>query len=47
MKNKIALVTGGMGGIGTAICQHLAGQGARVVASYNRGGNHESAKLWR
>jgi NAD(P)-dependent dehydrogenase (short-subunit alcohol dehydrogenase family) len=36
MKNKIALVTGGMGGIGTAICQHLFDQGAKVIASYNR-----------
>lgn len=46
MKNKIALVTGGMGGIGTAICQHLIDQGAHVIASYNKGGDHESARLW-
>lgn len=46
MKNKIALVTGGMGGIGTAICRHLADQGARVVASYNQGGDHDAAKRW-
>ena len=36
MKNKIALVTGGMGRIGTAICQHLAQHGAIVMAGYNR-----------
>jgi len=47
MKNKIALVTGGMGGIGTAICQHLAANGAKVIATYNRNGDHESAKLWQ
>lgn len=47
MQNKTALVTGGMGGIGTAICQHLAEQGARVIASYNRGGNHQAAMKWQ
>src|SRR3990167_618586 len=47
MKNKVALVTGGMGGIGTAVCQYLARKGAKVVASYNRGGNHASAKAWQ
>lgn len=47
MKNKTALVTGGMGGIGTAICHHLVEQGAIVIASYNRGGDHEAARLWR
>lgn len=44
MKSKVALVTGGMGGIGTAICQHLADQGAYVIAAYNRNGDHDSAK---
>lgn len=47
MKNKVALVTGGMGGIGTPICQHLVKQGAIVISSYNRGGDHEAARLWR
>jgi acetoacetyl-CoA reductase len=32
-QNRIAVVTGGMGGIGTAICQHLARAGATVVAT--------------
>ncbi len=34
MKNKIALVTGGVGGIGTAICIALAKQGYFVIANY-------------
>ena len=32
MSNKIAYVTGGMGGIGTAICQRLAKDGFTVIA---------------
>src|SRR5580692_1043296 len=47
MDNKVALVTGGMGGIGTAICRHLIAQGARVIATYNQGGNHDAAKKWQ
>lgn len=47
MDNKIALVTGGMGGIGTVIAQHLAKQGARVAVTYNKGGNHAEADAWR
>ena len=31
---KIALVTGGTGGIGTAICTALADQGRKVIAGY-------------
>jgi acetoacetyl-CoA reductase len=31
-QNRIAVVTGGMGGIGTAICQRLQAEGATVVA---------------
>jgi len=34
MERKIALVTGGVGGIGTAICQRLAADGHFVVANY-------------
>ncbi|MEY3182882.1 MAG: acetoacetyl-CoA reductase [Pseudomonadota bacterium] len=48
MKGRIALVTGGTGGIGTAICRELAEQGVRVVAGYNQGGpNGERAKAWQ
>jgi len=32
MSQKVAYVTGGMGGIGTAICQRLAKQGLKVIA---------------
>ena len=34
MKKKVALVTGGVGGIGTAICKRLAKDGLFVVANY-------------
>ena len=32
-KDKVAIVTGGAGGIGVAICERLAGEGARVVVT--------------
>ena len=34
MQQRIALVTGGAGGIGTEICKHLDRQGRHVVAGY-------------
>lgn len=34
MANKIALITGGVGGIGSAICKALAEDGMTVVANY-------------
>lgn len=47
MSQKVALVTGGMGGIGTAICQTLAKKGYKVATTYHKGGDHEAAKLWQ
>jgi acetoacetyl-CoA reductase len=44
LEGKIALVTGGTGGIGTAICQRLAAEGARIVTTYI---NEEKAKKWQ
>lgn len=37
VKNNVALVTGGTGGIGTAICQHLSKMGIKVAATYYNG----------
>lgn len=38
MTQRVALITGGMGGIGTAICQQLAQAGYRVITTYNSPG---------
>jgi acetoacetyl-CoA reductase len=43
MKTAIALVTGGTGGIGTAICQKLSQAGLKVAAAYH---HEEKAKQW-
>ena len=42
LQDKISLVTGGAGGIGSAICRKLADEGASVVITYNS--NAEKAK---
>ncbi len=42
--SKIALVTGGTGGIGAAICLKLADSGYKVVTNYR---NEEKAQAWR
>ena len=36
MSGQVAVVTGGGGGIGSAICRRLAAAGARVVLTYNQ-----------
>lgn len=46
MERKIAIVTGGTGGIGTAICQRLATD-FQVVACYFKDGRHDEAKQWQ
>jgi 3-oxoacyl-[acyl-carrier protein] reductase len=45
LKNKIAIVTGGAGGIGAAICKKLATEGAAIIITYNS--NAEKAKKLR
>jgi 3-oxoacyl-[acyl-carrier protein] reductase len=42
LDGKIALVTGGAGGIGSAICKKLADEGASVIITYNS--NSEKAE---
>lgn len=45
MPKRIALVTGGMGGIGQAVCRELYQQGLHVIAGYSR--SHEAARTWQ
>jgi acetoacetyl-CoA reductase len=45
-KNKVALVTGGNGGIGQAICQALCEMGCQVVATYYPS-DKENAHSWQ
>ncbi|WP_417474154.1 beta-ketoacyl-ACP reductase [Luteimonas mephitis] len=44
MGTRVALVTGGTGGIGTAICRRLAANGLRVATNYR---NEERAREWQ
>jgi len=41
MNKKTALVTGGMGGIGTAICKRLAQDNYNVITTYSRPGREQ------
>lgn len=45
-RTDIALVTGGTGGIGTVICQRLADDNAKVIATYIKS-EKEHAENWR
>ncbi|HGC5940576.1 TPA: acetoacetyl-CoA reductase [Legionella pneumophila] len=47
MSKRIALVTGGTGGIGTSICQTMQNQNYQVVACYFKNGNHDLARAWQ
>ena len=44
MTARVALVTGGTGGIGTAICRHLASLGHKVATNYR---DEAKAKAWQ
>lgn len=44
LKGKVALITGGTGGIGSAICLRLADSGAKVATNYR---NEEKARKWQ
>ncbi|HVI26939.1 MAG TPA: acetoacetyl-CoA reductase [Xanthomonadaceae bacterium] len=44
MEPRVALVTGGTGGIGTAICRRLAALGHRVATNYR---NADKARAWQ
>lgn len=47
MSARVAFVTGGTGGIGSAICQRLKRDGCSVIAGYYGGGDHEKARQWQ
>ena len=44
MTSRVALVTGGTGGIGTAIVKRLADMGHRVATNYR---NEDKARAWQ
>ena len=44
MSTRVALVTGGTGGIGTAICKRLIDAGHRVATNYR---NEEKTRAWQ
>ena len=44
MTARVALVTGGTGGIGTAICTRLASMGHKVATNFR---NHDRAHAWQ
>ena len=44
MTTRVALVTGGTGGIGTAICRHLASRGHKVATNFRDEGK---ARAWQ
>lgn len=47
LHQRVALVSGGMGGIGTAICHALVNMGHKVVTTYHKSGDHNDAERWQ
>ena len=47
MNQKIALVTGALGGMGTAICASLVKEGYKVVANHHKDPNDEKCSDWQ
>lgn len=47
MTKMVAVVTGGTGGIGSAITQRLTTNDYHVVACYFKNGNHDEARQWQ
>jgi acetoacetyl-CoA reductase len=47
VNKRVALVTGGTGGIGTAICQEMQRLDYQVIACYFKHGNHDLAREWQ
>jgi acetoacetyl-CoA reductase len=45
INNRLAIVTGGMGGLGEAICHHLTAAGMRVVTTYSPHNDHSDQWL--
>lgn len=45
MTDRVAIVTGGLGGLGTEFCRHLARNGCRVVAA-DLGNNEDRLTAW-
>ena len=47
MTQRVALVTGGIGGIGTAVCQELVSKGCHVYANYFQLSNDSELDDWK
>jgi len=46
MERQVAVVTGGLGGIGSAIARRLAAE-YQTIACYFRHANHDEAREWQ